>query len=75
MCDNSFSNLRREERQATTMTGLLIITLAFIPLTVGGLAMFLKFRKTWLRIAGLTLFGASLLGSLILPAVLRGMYR
>lgn len=57
------------------MTGLLIITLAFIPLTVGGLAMFLKFRKTWLRIAGLTLFGASLLGSLILPAVLRGMYR
>jgi phage shock protein PspC (stress-responsive transcriptional regulator) len=48
-----------------------LLYFGLVPVTIGGLAMYLKLGKTWLRILGLILFGAGLLCYLILPAVLR----
>ena len=48
-----------------------LLYIGLIPVTIGGLIMYLKLSKTWLRILGLVLFGVSLLCYLILPAVLR----
>ena len=45
--------------------------IGLIPVTVGGLAMYLKLSNGWLRILGLILFGAGLLCYCLLPAVLR----
>jgi hypothetical protein len=48
-----------------------LLYIGLIPVTIGGLLMYLKFSKTWLRILGLGLFGVGLLCYLVIPAVLR----
>jgi hypothetical protein len=45
--------------------------IGLIPVTVGGLAMYLKLKQVWLRILGLVIFGGGLFCYLILPAVFR----
>jgi hypothetical protein len=47
------------------------IYIALIPVTVGGLAMFMKLKNVWLRILGLVMFGGGLFYYLLLPAILR----
>jgi hypothetical protein len=42
-----------------------------VPISVGGIALFLTGRKLWLKIMGLFLFGAALFGLLLIPAILR----
>ncbi len=41
--------------------------LSFVPLTNGGLALFLKGRKPWLKLMGFVFFGIALLGLCIFP--------
>ena len=48
-----------------------LLYIGLIPMTIGGLTMYLKLSKPWLRIFGLALFGVGLLCYLILPALLR----
>ena len=48
-----------------------ILYIGLIPVTVGGLAMYLKLKKTWLRVLGIVMFAIGLLCYLILPAVFR----
>ena len=48
-----------------------LLYIGLIPITVGGLVMYLKLNKVLLRILGLVLFAAGLLCYFILPAVLR----
>jgi hypothetical protein len=59
------------QRKEDFMETLLYIGL--IPVTVGGLAMYLKLSENWLRVLGLVMFGGGLLCYLLLPAVLRGV--
>lgn len=42
-----------------------------VPISVGGIALFLRGRKLWLKIMGLFLFGTALFGLLLIPAFLR----
>ena len=48
-----------------------LLYVGLIPVTVGGLAMYLKLKNMSLRILGLILFGFGLLLYCLLPAVLR----
>ena len=48
-----------------------LLYIGLIPVTVGGLAMYLKLSNIWLRILGLVLFTTGLLCYCLLPAVLR----
>ena len=48
-----------------------VLIIGLIPITVGGLAMYLKLKSVPWRILGLVLFGVGLLVACILPAVLR----
>jgi hypothetical protein len=48
-----------------------LLYIGLIPVTVGGLAMYLKLKNLRLRILGLTLFGGGLLLYCLLPALLR----
>jgi hypothetical protein len=50
-----------------------LLYIGLIPITVGGLAIYLKLKQVSLRILGLTLFGAGLLLYCLLPAVLRSV--
>jgi hypothetical protein len=50
-----------------------LLYIGLIPVTVGGLAMYLKLKKVPLRILGLTLFGVGLLLYCLLPAILRSV--
>lgn len=38
-----------------------LLYIGLVPVTVGGLAMYLKLSRTWLRILGLAMFGGGLL--------------
>ena len=50
-----------------------ILYIALVPISVGGMAMYLRIRNKWLRFLGLTMFGAGLFLLLLLPAVWRGL--
>ncbi len=43
--------------------------LSLIPVTVGGLALFLKARQSWLKIIGFILLGVGLFFFLLFPAL------
>jgi|GEM_PF-3473311 hypothetical protein len=45
--------------------------IGLIPVTVGGLAMYLKLKNVWFRILGLIMFGGGLFCYCILPATFR----
>lgn len=48
-----------------------LLYVALVPISVGGIAMYLKLRTTWLRVLGMTMFGAGLFLLLLFPAILR----
>ena len=48
-----------------------LLYVGLIPVTVGGLVMYLKLNKTWYRVLGIVLFAIGLLCYLVLPAVFR----
>lgn len=43
------------------------VYLSFVPLTIGGLALFLKGRTSWIKLIGFVFFGIALLGLCIFP--------
>ncbi len=48
-----------------------LLYIGLIPVTVGGLIMYLKLGNRWLRILGLVMLGIGLVCYLLLPAVFR----
>ena len=48
-----------------------LLSIGMIPVTVGGLAMYLKLRNIWLRVLGIALFGIGLFYYIILPVISR----
>ncbi|GEM_PF-6497188 len=50
---------------------MLYAYLLLAPLSVGGVALFLKGRKPWLKVAGFILFGVTLFGLLFIPIIVR----
>lgn len=58
-------------REAREEIDMLYAYLALIPLSVGGVALFFKGRKTWHKITGMALFALAILALFLIPTIFR----